>query len=47
MLSLSKTDSATKKLSYKQIKIYSGGVWCFEIILILLIKIIAIYTQFF
>ena len=47
MLSLSKADSAIEEWGYKWGMIHLGGAWSFEIVFILLTKVIAIHIRFF
>ena len=47
MLSLSKADETIKKQSCKLGRIYFNSIWNFEIIHILLTKVVAIYIRFF
>lgn len=47
MLYPSEDDCATEKSSCKRDTIYLGSTWCFEMILLLLTKIIKVYIEFF
>ena len=47
MLALPKVDSTIEKYVDKQDIVYSGDTWYLKIILILLIKLVAVYMEFF